>query len=92
MLAALAASAALVNFDAPPKRFRCPVTVTLTIFPPDKIGPYCREWGVDRIDAAGCYVPQLNAIAMTTSDDAFTGRLLIHEAAHACGWTWRHER
>ena len=96
MLAALAVSVALANFDVPPKRFQGEVVVTLVTFAPDRIGSYCHEWGVDRADASGCYIAPLNAIAMINpckaSAPGYIGHLLCHEIGHAEGWPAEHPR
>ena len=83
------------NFDAPPKRFHAPTSVTLKTMPPDEIGAYCAEWGAQRRDAAGCWIEATDTLAMVdpySVTDGFAGHLLKHELGHVNGWSATHEK
>ncbi|MDR3511908.1 MAG: hypothetical protein P4L73_09750 [Caulobacteraceae bacterium] len=88
------AHAGQVSFEAPPARYRADTSVKVLTKSPDAISAYCHAWGVQRPDAAGCYIPALNAIAVINPcdvpDAGFIGRLLCHETGHQLGWTADH--
>ena len=89
-----AAHAGTVSFAEPPKRFQCLTSFTLVSLTPADAAATCARWGSARADAWGCYVAPLSTVFIRdgfTMPDSFYGRLIKHEAGHACGWTAQHE-
>ena len=89
-----AVRAGTVSFAEPPKRFQCLTSFTLVTKTPGDAAATCARWGSARADAWGCYVAPLNTIVVRdgfTMPDSFYGRLIKHEAGHACGWSAQHE-
>lgn len=94
LLACRGADAGQVSFDAPPVRYRGDTSVMVVTKAPDAISAYCHAWGVQRADAAGCYIAALNLVAVVNPcavpDAGFIGRLLCHETGHRLGWPADH--
>lgn len=92
MIDALALLVPLTDYTLPPERYRGDNTVVVTFAKPELVQELCGRHGVSElIGCANLLPPSIIVPNACAFPNEVYARIVCHEAAHALGWTYKHE-